>query len=109
MNTHSHIHDRSSLPTPCAGLPSPVQPRPVLRPGILAWVLLAAILAVVIASSVANSGADRVAAERAAARGGVPVGLVGGFQGTQRQGIVHAPPGYSPPGIWTSPKGPVVR
>ena len=33
----------------------------------------------------------------------------GRIEGTQRRGIVHAPPGYSPPGIWRSPKGPVIR
>ncbi len=109
MNTHSQIHERSSLPTSYTGRAPQMQPGPIFRPGVLAWVLLTAILAVVIASSIANSGADHVASERAAPGRGVPVGLVGGFEGTQRRGIVHAPPGYSPPGIWRSPKGPVIR
>jgi hypothetical protein len=95
VSTHSHTQ---------------MQPRPpVLHPGLLAWVLLVAILAVLIANSIADSGAVRVGVAPAQSRHGTPVSLAGGFVGTQKRGIVHAPSGYSPPGIWTSPHGPLVR
>jgi hypothetical protein len=86
-----------------------MQPRPVLPPGVLAWALVAAVVVVLIANSIADSGAVHVSVAPVQQRHGTPVGLVGGFQGTQKGGIVHAPHGYSPPGIWTSQKGPVVR
>jgi hypothetical protein len=79
-------------------------------PGVLAWVLLVAVVAVLIANSIADSGAVRVSVEPVQPRHGTPVGLAGGFQGTQRHGVVHAPSGYSPPGLWRAPNGgPVVR
>jgi len=92
VNTHSQIHERSSLPTSYTGRAPQMQPGPVFRPGVLAWVLLTAILAVVIASSIANSGADHVASERAAPGRGVPVGLVGGLRGLSGGASFTRPP-----------------
>jgi hypothetical protein len=81
----------------------------VLDPAFLACVLLAAILVVLIANSVASSGADRFRAEQARSGRIAPVNLPGGAQGNLKRGIIHAPYGYSPPGIWEGRKGPVLR
>jgi hypothetical protein len=81
----------------------------VLDPAVLACVLLVAILAVLVANSVASSGADRFRVEQAYSSRIAPINLPGGAQGNTKRGVIHAPYGYSPPGIWEGRNGPVLR
>jgi hypothetical protein len=108
VNTHSQIQHRTGLPVSNAG-GGPQRRSRALDPAVLACILLAAILAVLIANSVASSGADRLGIGHAAIRRVSPVNLPGGVQGNQKRGVIHAPYGYSPPGIWKGPNGPVVQ
>jgi hypothetical protein len=54
----------------------------------------------------AGVGRDSTSLMGPVASTGTPLILPGGAVGIEKRGIVHAPSGYSPPGIWRAWSGP---
>ncbi len=98
MHAHSHTSTRRRSGTGIAANARPAG----LAGSALAVLALAAVL---LAGAGGGVGGHRVASA-------MPPGLVGhpvardGTGVTQRNGILHAPRGYAPPGLWTPRSGP---
>jgi hypothetical protein len=101
----------SAFGWPRSGSPSPRMRRP-LDPAALLVACLVGVAVVLAISYLTRVGEPQRVMPREEGWRATPwatVSLPSGFQGIQSRGVINAPAGYAPPGIWIGRSGPGLR